>query len=219
MSEAQDPAELFDVVLVDGAPTGRTKPRAEVHRAGDWHRAVHVWVVGHDEQGEPFLMFQRRSLAKDTFPGCLDATVGGHYRAGEGLAQALREVEEEIGITPDPATLRPLGVRICVSELEPGILDRELQDVFLLEDDRPLTAYRPHPFELAGLVRFRLRDLLPVLAGERSTLSGEVITTGSDHPTSAEFGAGDFIIQIDRYFYRVAIAAANALRGDRYVAI
>ena len=98
---AQDPGELFDVVTADGQPTGRVKTRAEVHRDGDWHRAVHVWVTGIDEHG-PFLLFQRRSLLKDTQPGKLDATVGGHYRAGETLAETLREVEEEIGIAPVP---------------------------------------------------------------------------------------------------------------------
>src|SRR5690242_15381466 len=97
-SVAQDPAELFDVVRYDGTPTGVVKPRAAVHRDGDWHRAVHVWVTGLGPAGEPFLLAQRRSTAKDTWPGRLDATVGGHYRAGEGLAEALRETEEEIGV-------------------------------------------------------------------------------------------------------------------------
>src|SRR5687767_2706683 len=96
--EAQDPRELFDVVTADGRPTGRTKARAEVHRDGDWHRSLHVWVAGIGEDGEPFLTFQRRGFGKDTWPGLLDATVGGHYRAGEGLTEALREVEEEIGL-------------------------------------------------------------------------------------------------------------------------
>ena len=48
---AQDPGELFDVVRGDGAPTGRIKPRAAVHRDGDWHRAVHVWVTGIEDSG------------------------------------------------------------------------------------------------------------------------------------------------------------------------
>ena len=47
---AQDPAELFDVVRADGTPTGEVKPRAAVHRDGDWHRAVHVWVAGIDAE-------------------------------------------------------------------------------------------------------------------------------------------------------------------------
>ncbi len=74
---AQDPSEPFDVITAAGTPTGRVKSRAEVHRDGDWHRAIHVWVAGVDEHGVPFLTVQRRSLHKDTWPGRFDATVGG----------------------------------------------------------------------------------------------------------------------------------------------
>src|SRR5690348_12391671 len=116
----QDPQELFDVVLADGTATGRMKARAYVHRDGDWHRAVHVWVAGID-RGVPFLLFQRRGLGKDIWPGRLDATVGGHFRAGEGLGQALREVEEEIGISVALPSLRRLGTHVSVHDAEPGI--------------------------------------------------------------------------------------------------
>src|SRR5215213_10506349 len=139
---AQDPHEPFDVITADGKPTGRVKSRADVHRDGDWHRAIHVWVAGVDDRGVPFLMIQRRSPDKDTWPGRFDATVGGHYRAGETLTETVREVEEEIGIVPDLNELRPLGVRVCANEAQPGIVDREIQDVFLLRDDRPLKQFR-----------------------------------------------------------------------------
>ena len=82
--------------------------------------------------------------------------MGGHYRAGERLAETLREVEEEIRHYPRLGELRPLGVRVCANEAQPGIVDREVQDVFLLRDDRPLETFRPNPAELAALVRFPL---------------------------------------------------------------
>ena len=123
---AQDPGEPFDIITADGKPTGRVKSRAEVHRDGDWHRAIHVWVAGVDEHGASFLTVQRRSPYKDTWPGRFDATVGGHYRAGETLAETLREVEEEIGVIPDLKDLRPLGVRVCANEAQPGIVRRSI---------------------------------------------------------------------------------------------
>lgn len=215
----QDPRERFDVVLPDGTPTGRTKARAEVHRDGDWHRSVHVWVAGVGEEGTPFLIFQRRGLGKDTWPGRLDATVGGHYRAGEGLAEGLREVEEEIGVVVVEGDLRRLGLRVCVNEAEPGVRDHELQDVFLLRDDRPLTDYRPEPAELAALVRFPLPPLLDLLAGTRDRVPAESITPGTATIAPAEIGQGDFIPTVDRYFYRVAVAAGLALRGEPHVAV
>ena len=216
---AQDPSEPFDVITANGAPTGRVKPRAEVHRDGDWHRALHVWVAGVDGSGAPFLIVQRRSPRKDTWPDRFDATVGGHYRAGETLAAALREVEEEIGIVPDPNHLRPLGVRVCANEAQPGIVDREIQDVFLLRDDRPLADFRPNPAELAALVRFPLQTLLPFLAGETNEIRGEAIAPEATRPQPITAHMDDFIPTVDRYFLRIAIAAQHVLRGERYVAV
>lgn len=216
---AQDPDEPFDVVHADGTPTGRIKPRAQIHRDGDWHRAVHVWVAGVDGHGVPFLTFQRRSPRKDTWPNRYDATVGGHYRAGETLTDTLREVEEEIGSTTDALRLRPLGVRVCANEAEPGITDREIQDVFLLRDDRPLAAFQPNPAELAALVRFPLAALIPLLAGETAVLHGASLVPGASHVKPVTARLADFIPTIDRYFLRVAIATQAALRGERYVAV
>ena len=215
---AQDPNESFDVVTCDGQPTGRVKPRAAVHRDGDWHRSIHVWVAGVDEAG-PFLTFQRRSRAKDTWGGKLDATVGGHFRAGESLVETLREVQEEIGVDVDLANLIDLGVRVCVSDAESGVRDRELQRVFLWLDNRPLMDFAPDPVELASLVRFGLTDLLTFFAGEASELTGTARRPGSTdlHPTLAR--RDDFIPQVDRYYYRIAILAGRALRSERHLAI
>ena len=216
---AQDPDEPFDVITADGKPTGRVKPRAEVHRDGDWHRAVHIWVAGMDARGAPFLTLQRRAPAKDTWPNRFDATVGGHYRAGETLAETLREVEEEIGIVPDPRALRPLGVRVCANEAQPGIVDREIQDVFLLRDDRPLESFRPNAAELAALIRFPLETLVPFLAGDGCEIDGEALAPAAMRAEPITARIEDFIPTVDRYFLRIAIAAEHVLRGERYVAV
>ena len=219
MTTAQDPSELFDVITADGTRTGRVKPRADVHRDGDWHRALHVWVAGVDASGSPFLTVQRRSPGKDTWPNRFDATVGGHYRAGETLAHTLREVEEEIGIIPDAQHLRPLGVRICANEAQPGIIDREIQDIFILRDDRPLAGFRPNPAELAALVRFPLETLVPFLAGEAREIQGQAITPGATRMTPIIARIDDFIPTVDRYFLRMAIAAQRVLLGEQYVVV
>ena len=216
---AQDPGELFDIITANGKPTGRVKPRAAVHRDGDWHRAIHVWVAGVDDHGATFLTIQRRSPRKDTWPDRYDATVGGHYRAGETLAETVREIEEEIGITADLSQLRPLGVRVCANEAQPGIIDREIQDVFLLRDDRPLEHFRPNPAELTALVRFPLEALVPFLAGEDVTIDGESLAAAAARGEPIAARIEDFIPTVDRYFLRIAIAARHVLRGERYVTI
>ena len=90
----QDPDELFDVVDERGQPTGVVKRRADVHRDGDWHRAVHVWIVGLDAD-EPFILFQRRSPGKDTWPGKLDATAAGQQQIVNLLNTLISQQQDD----------------------------------------------------------------------------------------------------------------------------
>src|ERR1700737_1783560 len=90
-----DPAELLEVFDAAGKPTGRARSRASVHLDGDWHQAFHCWIRRHEGQE---VVLQRRSLAKDTFPGCWDASAAGHWRFGETAAEAAREIAEELGL-------------------------------------------------------------------------------------------------------------------------
>ena len=103
MAEAgQRPDELFDVVDHNDRVVGQA-PRGEVHARKLLHRAVHVLV--HNARGELFL--QRRSLLKDTFPGCWDSACSGHLDAGEDyLTAARRELGEELGWRDDGLPLR-----------------------------------------------------------------------------------------------------------------
>src|SRR5207237_2201274 len=125
--------ELFDILDARGNPTGEVRPRWQVHRDGHWHRALHIWVGGVDAQVGPFVLFQRRSLTKDTWPGALDVAVGGHVRAGDTLEQTVREAEEEIGLAVTLAALVPLGRRFrrsSPSDRKRGVVDNELQEVY-----------------------------------------------------------------------------------------
>ncbi len=170
---AQDPRELFDVVDARGRPLGFAKPRGEVHRDGDWHQALHVWVVLRDP--EPRLLLQRRSLEKDTWPGAVDVAVGGHLRAGEGIAEALREAEEEIGLALALSEVVPLGLRAYANDRAPGVRDREIQHAFGVIVARPLVALRPDPEELAGLIAVPFAAARALYRGEAASASGEAI--------------------------------------------
>lgn len=218
-SFAQDPSELFDLILPDGTPTNQTKPRAAVHRDGDWHRAVHVWVFGVDDAGVPFLLVQRRNEWKDTWPGRLDATVGGHYRAGETLEETLRETEEEIGAPVRLSDLRRVGIRRAVNVRGETLRDNELQDLFLFRSDRPLADYLPNPAELSSLVLIPIAAVLGLFSGECDTIEATNLDATSGEVSTITLSTDDFIPAIDRYFYRVAIAAQGVLRGDHHVAV
>ena len=145
MQTPQD--ELLDVLDEHGEPTGVTKARAKVHEDGDWHRAIHIWVV---REGNNVLL-QRRSLNKDLEAGKVDGSVGGHYRTGELFVDALREAYEELGITLKPGLVEFLGVASDVRsypDADPPMLDREHQEIYVCRDDRELDRYILDPNEV-----------------------------------------------------------------------
>ena len=86
--------EIFDVVDENDNVIGQA-PRSEVHARGLLHRAASVFVF--NSRGQ--LLLQKRSAAKDEFPGCWTSSASGHLGAGESYDQcAPREMQEEIGI-------------------------------------------------------------------------------------------------------------------------
>jgi isopentenyldiphosphate isomerase len=205
MTTTTDPQdELFDVLDADGNQTGIAKPRGEVHRDGDWHRGLHIWVYGFDPDGTAFMLFQRRSMTKDTWPGKLDVAVGGHYRSGETLRDTLRETEEEIGLTAGIEELVPLGVRF-IEDFGATFIDRELDDVFALRSDQPLTGYVLHPDEVDSVVSVALADLKLLFDGDREVIPAfEVHRLGT--PGRLEITLDDFAG--DRADYRDAVVAS-----------
>ena len=216
-----DPNELFDVYRADGTPAGRVKRRADVHRDGDWHRSFHCWVLCQppgEPGAAPLLILQRRGYRKDTWPGRLDASVGGHYRAGETLTDVVREVEEEIGQAVRLEDHVPLGHRVAVGELEDGTRDREIQDVYLWRPALPLDAFRPQPVEVAELAAVAVPDLLRLFAGEVPAVPATRLDSDR-RATAGVVTAGEFVATVDRYFYRVAALADLFLRGYAHLVV
>jgi isopentenyldiphosphate isomerase len=212
-----DPNELFDVYDGAGQPTGRVKRRADVHRDGDWHRAFHCWVTC-EETPTPELILQRRGLQKDTWPGRLDVTVGGHFSAGEMLDDVVREVEEEIGQAVRLGQLVSLGRRVAVSEREEGVRDRELQDVFLWRSPLPLAAYRPQPIEVVALEAVPVAALLDLFEGKAASAAcRRLLPDGSME--QATLGVDDLIPCLDQYYHRMAAIADLALCGYPHLVV
>ena len=94
-------SNLIDVLSPSGLRTGEILPRAEIHRLGKHHRAVHLYIFNSKNE----VLLQRRALTVDNYPGLFGISVTGHVNAGESSSAAVRrELEEELGI--DASQLR-----------------------------------------------------------------------------------------------------------------
>ncbi|XP_052876435.1 nudix hydrolase 3 isoform X2 [Gossypium arboreum] len=72
--------EYLDVLTKTGKKTGVSKPRGDVHRDGDYHKAVHAWIFAESTQE---LLLQKRADCKDSWPGLWDISSAGHISAGD----------------------------------------------------------------------------------------------------------------------------------------
>jgi isopentenyl-diphosphate delta-isomerase type 1 len=125
--------ELLDVVDSEDRVIGQAT-RAEIHRNGLLHRAVHLFLF--NAYGDIFV--QRRSALKDRHPLKLDSSAAGHVDAGEAYDRtAVRELEEELGIVATPTEV--LRVRACP--------ETDGEHVVLYEV-RSSVAPRPNPEEI-----------------------------------------------------------------------
>ena len=130
--------------------------------------------------------------------------MGGHLRAGETLAQAIREADEEIGLDVALEDLTRLGRRFARNVAR---ADNEVQEVFAVRSDLPLDAYRLHPDEVEAVVAVPLADALALFEGRAAEVAGHELGRGSSTPaavrvTVAGFAAGE-----------VGGYAVHALRG------
>jgi len=95
------------------------------------------------------VLLQRRSHAKDLFPGYYCASASGHVASGEDYAEtAMRETEEELG--------RMLMLAYIGKEVVRSIYETEMTALFLGQSDGPFSF---HPVETAGGEFMELSDL------------------------------------------------------------
>jgi isopentenyldiphosphate isomerase len=85
---------LLNVIDENGNVVGQDT-RENIHKNGLLHQEVHVWFYTPNKE----IIFQRRGMNQDTYPGLLDATAGGHVEIGDTIWQsALKEIKEETGL-------------------------------------------------------------------------------------------------------------------------
>lgn len=145
--------ELIDILDSDGNTTGKTCLKSVAHQNGYFHATVHIWFYTKNEK----ILLQKRAPTKKVFPNLWDISVAGHIGAGEKFENAaLREVQEEIGLSLSKDDLIKIGTRKHEVSHDNGIQDNEFHHVFIAElkvDPKELTVQEE---EVAGLQLFDL---------------------------------------------------------------
>ena len=119
--------EYFDILDENGNKTGKTKLRSEVHRDGDWHKAVHIWII--NNTGD--ILLQRRCATKDSNPNKLDISSAGHLSAGDdSLTGALRELKEELNLDVKPEDLQFIKTLKRSSRYTETFINNEFDKLF-----------------------------------------------------------------------------------------
>jgi isopentenyl-diphosphate delta-isomerase len=155
MDHAAD--EWLDVLGDDGAPSGDRVTKADAHRTGAWHRAVHVWIVTPDSR----VLLQRRAATKENYPSLWDVSCAGHASAGESAVEAaVRELAEELGLEVRADEFQRLGELREQCVLNGGsYVDNELHELFVLRRDVDLSALALQPEEVEEVALVPIAEL------------------------------------------------------------
>lgn len=127
--------EYFDILDENGNKTGKTKLRSEVHRDGDWHKAVHIWII--NANGD--VLLQRRCATKDSNPNMLDISSAGHLTAGDdSLSGAVRELKEELNLDVMPSELKFIKTIKRSVKYTETFINNEFDDMYILRTDKSI---------------------------------------------------------------------------------
>jgi len=123
--------ELIDICDETNKLLGIQKMKSEAHKNGLWHRSSHVWI--YNSSGE--ILLQLRADNKEMYPNMWDISAAGHVDAGEEpIVAALREMEEEIGLSIKQEDLEFFKI-IKVQAVYKEIVNNEFDYVYFLKFD------------------------------------------------------------------------------------
>ena len=208
-----DQSELLEVFTPDGRPTGRLLPRLRIHREGHWHLTRTVWVVLAGEPEGPGLVLQQRGFTKDTWGGLLDVSSAGHLAPDD--PDPWRELEEELGVRPTHGPLIQLGTRRVEGlHIRDGLVDRELQDLWLWLAPLALEDLRPQAGEIEALLSLDLGVVADLEKSESRTPARRMsaVTREID---SAVVRSPELTPGLGPYAAHLAELARRALAGER----
>ncbi len=142
------PEEIIDILTKEGTPTGKSCLKSEIHAKGYYHNTAHIWF--YTKNGE--ILLAQRAANKTLHPLLWDVSVAGHVDSGESIEQgAIREIQEEIGLTITTNDLHKIGVFECFQSYSNGIVDNEFHNTYLVELKSHISQLTPQEDEVEAL--------------------------------------------------------------------
>ncbi|MCM1132946.1 MAG: NUDIX domain-containing protein [Ruminococcus flavefaciens] len=160
--------EFLNLIDEENHILAKAKPRCLVHRDGDLHPAVHVWIIREKDMGV-YLLLQKRSAEKLINPGCYDVSSAGHVPQGEEFRiSAVREVQEELGIELQEGNLEFLS--LYRSSYNCGeVHDNEIRAVYLCKEKIDADNLVLQKSEVEGVAWAELDEILVSLDNNNFT--------------------------------------------------
>jgi len=121
-----------------------------------YHQTIHVWFYTNDQK----ILLQKRASVKKVFPNHWDVSVAGHIGAGEKIeSAAIREVQEEIGLSISENDLTKIGLRKDEIVHPNGILDNEFKHIYLCKLNKSISELTLQKDEVDDLQLFDITIL------------------------------------------------------------
>jgi isopentenyldiphosphate isomerase len=204
--------EIVDILVPPlFTPSGMVKTREQAHDDGDWVGGFNLWIF--TKQPEPSIVYQRRSLQKRWAPGLLDVAAGGHYMAGEKLLDGLREVSEELGKTYATDNIQYLGRSLFVIVDTKSRELREVVEIYMTEDESPLTSYTLQAEEVDAIITCPVQELLRVNRQIGYSFTADGIDDAGKI-IKLDVTKGSFPENWNDYHYKMAILANRYFNGE-----
>lgn len=210
--------KLIDIFNDRYEPVG-TEDKKTAHAKGLWHRTFSALAINPTTRR---VLLQKKAPGRYSFdrPDYADITVGGHYHAGETIADGVREVHEELGLPVAYGDLHPIGLRQAAVTLAPDYIEREFQHWHLIPLDVAFEEIPLADAEVSGLVDIALDDAISLADGSIDTVPARYATrtdTALEY-SEATLATADLIpnyLKLDQLYLRLFVAARRFCAGER----
>jgi len=168
--------EYIDILNDHGEVSGKTCLKSEAHKNGFFHQSAHIWIFDKNKN----VLIQKRAANKDTFPNLWDISVAGHISAGElPINAAIREVEEEVGISISENQLQYIGTSTNKVLHKIDLIDYELHHIYICSLNFNIETLKIQQEEVAKIKMIVLNKLISKV----NTNNNNFVPHGNDYFT------------------------------------